>query len=166
MASSGLDQHRVLDWLDATVGESTNASNPYTAVLATPFSGSSSQFGHIRLMVTNGNSTSLGSELASSASYVAGTGVEYGTGGSGCFPAATYGTSSASGSTSNGSAVSQTNMPAATINGIEIWDSAGASPAYAASNRWWWGALSSPVTTNSGNTLTFGVGAVTVTLNA
>ena len=161
--ASGLDQNRVTDWLNATIGESANASTPYTAVLATPFSGSSSELGHIRLMTANGSSTSNGTEL-SGGSYVQGTGVQYGTGSGGCFAAATYGTGS--GSTSNGSAVSQAGMPAATLTGVEIWDSAGTAPAYSASHRWWWGALSSPVTTNNGDTLTFAISAVTVTLVA
>ena len=161
--ASGLDQNRVNDWLNATIGESCNASTPFTAVLATPFSGSSGQLGHIRLMTVNGNSTSNGTELAGG-SYVQGTGVQYGTGAGGCFTAASYGTGS--GSTSNGTAVSQAGMPAATITGIEIWDSAGTAPAYAASHRWWWGALSSSVTTNNGDTLSFAIGAVTVTLLA
>ena len=161
--ASGLDQNRVTDWLNATIGESCASGGSHTAVLATPFSGSASQFGHIRLMTVNGNSTSNGTEL-SGGSYVQGTGVQYGTGTSGNFGAAAY--SSGAGSTSNGTAVSQTGMPAATTAGIEIWDSAGTAPAYAASNRWWWGALSSAVTTNNGDTLTFAIGAITVTLNA
>ena len=161
--ASGLDQNRVNDWLNATIGESCNASTPFTAVLATPFSGSSGQLGHIRLMTVNGNSTANGTELAGG-SYVQGTGVQYGTGSGGCFAAAAY--SSGAGSTSNGTAVSQAGMPAATVTGIEIWDSAGTAPAYAASHRWWWGPLSSSVTTNNGDTLTFAISAITVTLNA
>lgn len=161
--ASGLDQNRITDWLNVTIGQSATSGGSHTGALAAPFSASASLLGHIRMMTANGNSTANGTEL-SGGSYVQGTGVQYGAGTSGCFSAATYGTGA--GSTSNGSAVSQTGMPAATIQGIEIWDSAGTAPAYAASNRWWWGALSSPVTTNSGDTLTFAIGAVTVTLNA
>jgi hypothetical protein len=161
--ASGLDQNRVTDWLNATIGESCASGGAHTAVLATAFSGSASLLGHIRLMTTNGSSTVNGTEL-SGGSYVQGTGVQYGAGTSGCFSAAAY--SPGAGSTSNGTAVSQAGMPAATIQGIEIWDSAGTAPAYAASNRWWWGALSSPVTTNNGDTLTFAISAVTVSLVA
>lgn len=160
--ASGLDQNRITDWLNATVGESAGAGAPHLGSLSASFAASTSNLGHIRLMTANGSSTSNGTQL-NGGSYVQGTGVQYGTGSGGFFSAATYGTGS--GSTSNGSAVSQTGMPAATIAGIEIWDSAGTAPAYAASNRWWWGALSSSITTNNGDTLTFSIGSITVTLN-
>jgi hypothetical protein len=51
-------------------------------------------------------------------------------------------------------------MPAATIGGIETWDSAG-TPL-----RWLWGTLASQISTGSGNTLSFGPGAIQMILIA
>ena len=152
-----MDQGRVTDFLNVSVGQNANASSPYTAILASPFSASSSQQGHIRLMTVNGSSTSNGTELAGG-SYVAHTGIVYTTGSGGQFAAAVYGTTS--GSIQTNATLSHAGMPSATIVGIEIWDSAG-SPL-----RWWWGGLSTPITTSSGNTLSFASAAILATLVA
>lgn len=98
---------------------------------------------HCRLMTANGSSTANGTELGSAGGYTAGTGAPTVT-----FSAATAGLKQSS------SVVSVTNMPATTINGIELWDSAG-TPA-----RKWWGALSVPVTTNLGDTFTIAAGSI------
>jgi 2-methylaconitate cis-trans-isomerase PrpF len=68
-----------------------------------------------------------------------------------------FGAASAGVSGNSGTA-SQTNMPAATIVGIEIWDSAG-TPL-----RKWWGALSANKTTVLGDTLSFAANAVQLQL--
>src|SRR5579863_9980900 len=91
---SGLDQNRLNDFLSVTIGYSANASSPYTAVLATPFSASSSQLGHIRLIdasQTQPTSATVGTEI-SGGTYVQGTGVEYSTGSAGNFTAPAFGT--------------------------------------------------------------------------
>jgi len=67
--------------------------------------------------------------------------------------------SASSGSITNSSgAVTFTNMPAVTVVGMELWDSAG-TPI-----RRWWGNLSANKTTNSGDTLSFATSAITITL--
>lgn len=147
--ASGIDANRLNDWLAVVSGQSAPGAG--TAVLAHGFvSGASSQ-GHVRLMTVNGNSTTNGTEL-SGGSYTPGTGIVYSTGSGGTFTAPSYG--SGSSSTQTNATLSQAGMPAATIVGIEIWDSAG-TPL-----RWPWGALQSTVTTNIGDTLSFGSGAI------
>lgn len=154
--ASGMDQARVLDFLNVCVGQSAPAAG--TAVLAAGFTSGASSLGHVRLMTVNGSSTANGTELASSGSYVAGTGITYATGTSGAFAAAAY--ASTSGSISSNTTLSQSGMPAATIVGIEIWDSA-ATP-----KRWLWGSLTSSITTSSGDTLSFASAAIAATLAA
>jgi hypothetical protein len=104
---------------------------------------------HIRLMTANGSGTANGTELSTSGSYTAVTGIT---------PAAFSAASTSTGGTSNTGILSQTNMPAATITGIEIWDSAG-TPI-----RHWYGALAASKTTASGDTLSFAIGAITVAI--
>lgn len=62
------------------------------------------------------------------------------------------------GSSSNTTACTYTAMPAATVTGVDIYDSAG-SP-----RRCWFGALSSSKTTGAGDTLTVAIGALTAGL--
>jgi hypothetical protein len=99
-----------------------------------------------RLMTANGSATANGTELATSGGYTSGTGA----------PSVTFAAASASSASSN-SAVTVTNMPAATIVGIELWDSSGTP------GRKWWGALTASKTTNSGDTFTIASGSLTVT---
>lgn len=153
--ASGLDQNRVVDFLQVVTGYSAPSAG--TATLATGFTAGASNQGHIRLMTVNGSSTVNGTELAGG-SYVAGTGIVYTTGTAGSFAAAAYSTSS--GSIQTSATLSQAGMPAATTVGIEIWDSA-ATP-----KRWPWGSLASAITTNNGDTLSFGAGAIQATLVA
>jgi hypothetical protein len=65
---------------------------------------------------------------------------------------------SASGATSNTGVVSFTGMPAATVVGIEIWDSAG-TPV-----RWWHGTLTASKTVGAGDTLQFPIGDIDLSL--
>lgn len=104
---------------------------------------------HCRLMTANGSATAAGTELGTSAGYTAGAGA----------PTVAF----ASASTTTGQAVSSgavsvTNMPAATIVGVELWDSAG-SPV-----RKWWGPLAANKTTVLGDTFTIAAGSLTATL--
>lgn len=170
--ASGLDQARVTDFLGVVTGYAASTTTPFLATLTNPFTGASggTNGGHIRLIttVTPSNSVTPGSELASSGSYVAGVGISYNTGNSGSFGAPTYGTSS--GSATTGVTLSQNGMPATTVGGVEMWDSkggqGGSPPYFTSALRWAWGTLASNVTTNSGDTLSFGAGAIVETLTA
>lgn len=79
------------------------------------------------------------------------------TGGSYARQTIAFGAASA-GSAANSGTITFTGMPAATINGVEIYDSAG-SP-----RRAWVGALTSSKTVGAGDTLSFAASAVVVTL--
>ena len=166
---SGLDQNRLNDFLSVVVGYSANASSPFTAVLATPFSASSLQLGHIRLTDASGtqpNSTTTGTEITGG-SYVQGTGIQYSTGSGGNFTAPQFGTGpggAGQSSTGNNVLLQQTGMPAVTVSACEVWDSKGTAPTYAASNRWLWGTLSSSVAFHGGDTLDFNIGAIIAAL--
>lgn len=100
-----------------------------------------------RLMIANGSATVLGTELATGAGYVSGTGA----------PAAIFALAVAQ-VTVLETAVTVQNMPAAVITGIELWDSGG-TPA-----RKWQGALSSSKATNLGDTFSIAAGAFTIAL--
>jgi hypothetical protein len=98
-----------------------------------------------RLMTAVGTNTANGTELATSGGYTAGTGA----------PTVTFAAASA-GSKASNVAVTVTNMPATTINGIELWDASG-TPV-----RLWWGPLTAAKTTNSGDTFTISSGSLTL----
>lgn len=100
-----------------------------------------------RLMTANGTATSNGTELATSGGYTAAAGA----------PSVTF-AAATGGSAASNTAVTVTNMPAATITGLELWDSAG-TPI-----RKWWGALSASKTTNSGDTFTIASGSLSVAI--
>lgn len=102
----------------------------------------------IRLMTAAGSATAAGTELASGGSYVNGTGISLG---------ANWGSVS-SGSQATSAAVSQTNMPAATIPAIELWDNSGTK------RRIEYGDLAAPRTTSAGDTLSFASGSIASTL--
>lgn len=108
--------------------------------------------GKLRLNSTASNEGASGTEI-SGGSYVAG-GISFTV--SSTFGAAGYSTGVAS-VTNSGLTISQTNMPAVTTTSADIFDNGG--------TRWWWGDLSSSVTTNAGDTLTFNTSSVTVQLN-
>jgi hypothetical protein len=101
----------------------------------------------VRLMTANGSDTANGTELSTSGSYVAVTGISVGT---------NWAAASAKSKATNG-ALSQTGMPAATIVGIELWDSSGTA------QRIDWGSMTSK-TTQSGDTLSFASGAISVAI--
>jgi len=129
---SNLDQTFSNGLLQASVGNSFTA--PTTPITC-------------RLMTAVGTNTSNGTELATGGGYTSGTGA----------PQVTF-ASASGGSMASNIAVTVTNMPATTINGIEIWDSSG-SP-----RRMWWGPLTSPNTTNSGDTFTIASGSLTLAM--
>lgn len=97
----------------------------------------------LRLMTANGSDASAGTEVTGG-SYVAQT-IAF--------------TTASSGAIENSGAISFTGMPAATVVGIEIYDSAG-SP-----KRLLYGALTSPRTVTAGDTVQFASGAIDITLS-
>lgn len=98
-----------------------------------------------RLMTANGSDSAAGTELGTSGGYTAGgSNVTFNT--------------PASGATDNSTALTWTNMPATTIVGIEIWDTAGTPLRLA------YGALTANKTTNSGDTFTIAIGDIDITL--
>jgi len=101
-----------------------------------------------RLMTANGSATASGAELATSGGYAAGAAA----------PTVTFAAAAAAQAASN-SAVTVTNMPAATVVGVELWDSAG-TPV-----RKWFGALTASKTTNAGDTLSIAAGSLTAALS-
>jgi hypothetical protein len=102
---------------------------------------------NLRLMTTNGSQSAAGTELTAGGSYVAGgSAITFAT------PTGQTGTYSA---LANNNAWSQANMPAATIVGVEIWDTAG-TPV-----RVLWGALTTNKTTALGDTLSFPGSSIT-----
>lgn len=125
-----------------------HANNIIDASLATASFTASTGSIKCRLMTANGSATSAGTELATSGGYTSGTGA----------PAVTF-ASASGGSAASNSAVTVTNMPATTIVGVELWDSAG-TPL-----RKWWGALTASKTTNSGDTFSIASGSLTAALS-
>jgi hypothetical protein len=96
-----------------------------------------------RLMTANGSATAAGTEA---------------TGGSYASQTATFAAASA-GSKSTNAVLTYASMPAITVVGVELWDSAG-TPI-----RRWWGALTASKTTNSGDTFSIASGSLTGTLS-
>jgi len=101
-----------------------------------------------RLMTAIGTATTAGTELATGGGYVAGTGLS---------PATMA--AAAAESAASSVALTQTNMPAATITAIELWDSTATTPL-----RKWFGALTANKTTNAGDTFTIAIGSLTAGL--
>lgn len=97
-----------------------------------------------RLMTAVGSASANGTELTTGGGYTSGTGAP-------AMPFAASTTASPS-VCSNSGVVSVTNMPAATINGIEIWSSI--------PERLELGSLTVARTTASGDTLSFAASAV------
>jgi len=102
-----------------------------------------------RLDTAIGTATTAGTELATGGSYVAGTGLS---------PATMA--AAAAESAASSVALTQTNMPAATITAIELWDSAVTTPL-----RKWFGALTANKTTNAGDTFTIAISSLTASLS-
>lgn len=97
---------------------------------------------------TASTATVNGSELATSGGYTAATGA----------PTVEF-AAAATGSKASSTAVNVTNMPAATIAGVELWDSAGTP------GRKWYGLLTASKTTNAGDTFTIAAGSLTAALS-
>ncbi|MGX6605658.1 phage tail fiber protein [Micromonosporaceae bacterium Da 78-11] len=96
----------------------------------------------LALATTTGTATTAGTEVAGG-SYARQTVA---------FTAAT------AGATANSGAVTYTSMPAATVTGVDIYDSNGTP------RRCWFGALTTPKTTGAGDTLSIAVSALTIAL--
>lgn len=105
----------------------------------------------LRQMTTVGSASANGTELATSAGYTSGTGAP-----TIPFGAATTASPSVAASSS---ATTVTNMPATTINGVEVWNSNGTP------GRQELGNLTTPKTTSAGDTLSYATGAVTSALS-
>lgn len=131
---SGLDAAHAANIVDASLGTASFVAT--TAPI------------HSRFMTANGSATSNGTELGTSGGYTAGTGAP-----TVAFAAA----STTTGQAVSSGAVTVTNMPATTIVGVELWDSAGTP------KRKWWGALSASKTTNAGDTFSIAAGSLTAT---
>jgi hypothetical protein len=121
-----LEQTRANNILDAVLGTAS-----FTAI-TTPIK--------CRLMTVNGTSTAAGTEL---------------TGGSYTPQTVTF-SAAAAGTTASTVAATFAGMPAATIVGVEIYDSSGTP------KRLFWGALAASKTTNAGDTLTIASGALSL----
>lgn len=102
---------------------------------------------HVRLLTANGSNTAAGTELATGGGYTSGAGA----------PTVTF-AAAASGSAASNAAVTITNMPAATITGIELWDSA------TVPLRKWQGALTASKTVAAGDTFQIAAGSLTVSI--
>ncbi len=101
----------------------------------------------VRLMTANGSDAAAGTEVVNAGgSTYAPQSV--------AFPAASGTTQ-----TANSADVVFSNMPAATIVGIEIWDSTAVTPV-----RWWWGAATAQKATNQGDTLKILAGQLVLTM--
>mgnify|MGYP003645222470 FL=1 len=97
----------------------------------------------LRLMTANGDDASAGTEV---------TGGSY-------TPQTIAFDAAASGAIENNASISFTGMPACTVVGIEIYDSAGTA------KRLLYGALTSSRTVTSGDTVQFASGAIDITLS-
>lgn len=134
--ASGIDvaiANAILDALYPNTGTATLGAKTITGPTTT------------RLMTANGSDTAAGTELATSGGYTAGG------------LATTYATSASQSKASN-AAVSWSNMPAATITGVETWD------ASATKQRLQWDGFTTNITTASGDTLTIPSGSQTAGL--
>lgn len=99
----------------------------------------------LRLVTANGSATSAGTAVS---------------GGSYTDQDITAAVATASGgATSNSGVITFTGMPAVTIVGVEIWDSA-STPI-----RKWYGALTASKTTAIGDSISFAVGALTLSIS-
>jgi hypothetical protein len=131
-----------------TALDAAHAANIVDASLGTASFVASTAPMRFRLMTTNGTATSNGTELASSGGYTSGTGA----------PSVTFAAASTTtGVALSNSAITVTNMPATTVVGGELWDSAGTP------KRKWQGALSASKTTNSGDTFSVSSGSLSLT---
>ena len=100
----------------------------------------------VRLMTANGSDSAAGTEVVNAGgSTYAPQSV--------AFPAASGTTQ-----TANSADLVFANMPACTVVGVEIWDSAGTP------FRWWWGAATASKSVNLGDTLRILAGALVLNM--
>lgn len=125
---SSFSQQQAQNVLEATLGQDTY-SPPVAPV-------------KVKLMSVTPTESSAGTEITAGGGYTAG-GVAV------SFNAATAQTGTFSGRIGN-QALTIANMPAATVNGIDIVDSTAITP-----RRLMWGALTTARTTSAGDTLSF-----------
>lgn len=126
----------------------THANNILDASLGTAVFVATTAPVRCRFMTANGTASANGTELSTSGGYTAGVGA----------PTATFAAAAAQSAASN-IAVTVSNMPAATVVGIELWDSAGTP------KRKWWGALGASKTTNAGDILSLTSGQITAAIS-
>lgn len=105
----------------------------------------------VRLMTANGSATAAGTELSTSAG--AGAGAGYTAGGA----SVTFG-AAATGAAAPTALLRWDNMPATTIVGVEIWDSAGTP------KRWQYAPLATSKTLTSGDAFELPVASFSETL--
>jgi hypothetical protein len=125
--------------LDALHPSGTNTAVVGTKTIQGPI--------RVRFMTANGSDTANGTELSTGGSYTAGSGVSIDS---------NWAASSAKTKATNAT-IQQTNMPASTIVGIELWDSTGTP------QRIDWGSMTSK-TTQAGDTLSFSSAAISVAI--
>jgi len=135
-ATSGLDSSKAVNVLGALTGKATISA----------WSGTT---GKLKLITPTGttNESGDGTEV-SGGSYPAG-GIVYTV--STTFGAASY-SAGVTSITNSLLAITQATMPATTVANIAIYDNGAV--------RWWWAALTTSVTTNSGDTLTFATSSI------
>ena len=135
--AGGIDQTMADAILDA-LGPNSGTTTVGTKTITGPI--------HMRLMTANGSDTTAGTELATSGGYTAGG-------------SALAFASAATGSKATNAAVSWTNMPAATLTGLEEWDPS------ATAQRIFWGPWSGGnISVASGNTFTVASGSLSNSL--
>ena len=145
MAISNISGSAMVDALLDALHPSSGTATVGTKTITAPI--------RVRLMTTNGSDTAAGTELASGGSYVNGNGAPT-TGG---ISIDTNWAASSAKSKATNATVSQTNMPATTIVGVELWDT------HATAQRIDWGSVTSK-TTQAGDTLSFTSGAISVAI--
>lgn len=129
---ANIDQTEALNQVAASLGKAT-----YTATTA-PIRG--------RLMTANGTATTNGTEVVNS--------------GGSTYASVDIGaaiTSFAALPITTSAAVTWTNLPAATVVGLELWDSAGTP------KRKWFGPLAASKTVSLGDSISIAAGALTIT---
>lgn len=132
----------ILDALHPSSGTTTVGSKTITAPIRVKLCTSA----------TTPSATTLGTEISAGGSYVALSG------NAGGVSIGTNWAAASSGSKATNATVSQTNMPAATVSWVELWDSS------ATNIRIDWPASFTAKTTSSGDTLSFASGQITCTL--
>jgi hypothetical protein len=102
---------------------------------------------NLALVTVNGSATAAGTEVTGGSYARLST--------SGTF----WGSASSGSITNSAGTLSFTAMPAVTVVGIELWDSAG-TPI-----RRWWGALTTSKTLGAGDTLSFATSSITISIS-